>query len=65
MSPIFDILCLSCGAVQRDILLSVKVDVSNGECPACGKKTLKKLPCRVHARFYGSGFYKPNIKEGK
>jgi len=42
----------------------VKVDVSDGECPACGKKTLKKLPCRVHARFYGSGFYKPNIKEG-
>jgi len=62
MSPVYDILCLSCGAVQRDVLLSVKVDVSKGECPGCGKKTLKKLPCRVHARFFGSGWTKPHTK---
>jgi len=63
--PIFDLECRVCGWTAADVLLSVRDDVAQKECPFCHKKRLVKKPCRVHARFYGEGFYKPNLKDPK
>lgn len=60
--PIYDLKCRACGRIRRDVLLSVKQDPLEIECPACGRKGAERLPCRAHARFYGNGFYKPNQK---
>lgn len=62
--PIFDLKCRRCGFVRRDVLLSVKVTDPEMECPQCRRRTkAAKLPCRVHARFYGDGFYKANRRD--
>ncbi len=62
MSPIFDLECQSCGWTASDVLLSTKEDVTKRKCGICHKATLRKQPCRVHARFYGDGFFKQNTK---
>ena len=61
LSPIWDLVCPKCGRVQRDVLMTVKLDEGTIQCP-CGHRGLRKKPCRVHARFYGDGFFKPNTK---
>ena len=63
--PIHDLRCVTCGHIQRDVLLSVKADPLEIECTACHRRGVKKMPCRVHAKLVEGcgGFYKPSKED--
>lgn len=55
--PIYDLKCRACGAIERDVLMSMKDLASDRECAQCkAKGTMEKAPCRTHVKFFGGGW---------
>ena len=61
--PIYEYRCYACGheleAMQKMSQEPLK------QCPACGKKALKKLLSAAGFRLKGSGWYETDFKSGK
>jgi predicted nucleic acid-binding Zn ribbon protein len=60
--PVYDLVCEKCKKVQSDVLLSIKANVAEMDCPYCNQRGLVRKPCQTHARFYGEGFSKTHTK---
>lgn len=45
-----DIKCMTCGKILKDQLIIDKDNIKDIECPNCGAKNMKELPCCTNSR---------------
>lgn len=61
--PIYEYVCTECEHAHE--ALQKMSDEPLKECPACGKRTLKKLVSAAGFRLSGSGWYETDFKSDK